>query len=393
MGSTAFISSYATNGRLAALTTIQVVGYGLLYYSGLVALPVIATDTGWSFAQVSLALSASMMVSAITSIPLGRFLDRTGPRLVMIVGTLLGALGMVLVANAQHLVALFAGFLVLGLAIAGTLYGVAFTTITHRYQNQRNRPLVILTIAAGFASTIFAPITAWLIESIGWRSMFLVGAAVFLSVSMPLVLISMERRWDLPTELHRDNSWGAIRSVALSGRFLRLLVATLLIGVGLYTATVNAVPLLLEQGFSFETAAWGLGIIGAGQVLGRFVFYAIPGRRLPWVQLSLAGGLSALLLLLMGVVAAPFIAVAAIVFFVGAGRGAMTLVDATAVSDRWGTNNYGALSGVLHAPTAITLGVTPAIGVFLAEALGSFAAMVIAMAGVVAVGAVLGRWT
>ena len=114
---------------------------------------------------------------------------------------------------------------------------------------------------------------------------------------------------------------------------------------------------------------------------------------MPWVQLSLAGGLSALLLLLMGVVAAPFIAVAAIVFLVGAGRGAMTLVDATAVSDRWGTNNYGALSGVLHAPTAIALGVTPAVGVLLAEYLGSFSSMVIAMAAVVLAGTVLGRWT
>ncbi len=393
MAPTGFVSSYATTGRLAALTTIQVVGYGLLYYAALVALPVIASDTGWSFAQVSLALSASMMVSAITSIPLGRLLDRTGPRLVMIIGTILGGMGLVVVANARSLIALFAGFLILGLAMAGTLYGVAFTTITHRYQNQRNRPLVILTIAAGFASTIFAPIAAWLIESIGWRSMFLVAAAAFFIVSMPLVLSSMERRWDLPTELHRDNSWSAIRGVALSGRFLRLLAATLLIGVGLYTATVNAVPLLLEYGFSFETAAWGLGIIGAGQVLGRFVFYAIPGRRVPWIQLSLAGGMSALLLLLMGVVAAPFIAVAVIVFLVGAGRGAMTLVDATAVSDRWGTNNYGALSGLLNAPTAIALGVTPAIGVLLAESLGSFSAMVIAMAGVVGLGAVLGRWT
>jgi len=111
------------------------------------------------------------------------------------------------------------------------------------------------------------------------------------------------------------------------------------------------------------------------------------------MQLSLAGGVSATLLLLMGVVAAPFIAVAIIVFLVGAGRGAMTLVDATAVSDRWGTANYGALSGVLHAPTAIALGITPAIGVLLAESLGSFSAMVVAMAGVVLVGAVLARWT
>ena len=334
-----------------------------------------------------------MVVSAAAAIPIGRFLDRTGPRTTMLAGTLVGAVGLVVVGSATNLAVLFLGFMLLGLAEASTLYGVAFTTITHRYQNDRNRPLVILTIAAGFASTIFAPLMAWWIQLFGWRGSFYLIAIVYLATCLPLALVSMERRWDLPVRHERDQTWQAIRSVVLTGRFARLMFATLAIAVGLYTATVNAVPLFEERGYTFEAAAWGLGIIGAGQVLGRLLFYVVPGRRIPWVQLVTAGGVSALLLLLLGAIAAPFIAVAVIAFFAGAGRGAMTLVDATAVSDRWGTINYGAISGILHAPIAVLLGLTPALGVFLAGELGSFALMTMVMAGIAALGAVVGRWT
>jgi predicted MFS family arabinose efflux permease len=252
---------------------------------------------------------------------------------------------------------------------------------------------VILTIAAGFASTIFAPLMAWWIQLFGWRGAFYLIAILYLATCLPLALVSMERRWDLPVRHERDQTWHAIRSVVLTGRFARLMFATLAIAVGLYTATVNAVPLFEERGYTFEAAAWGLGIIGAGQVLGRLLFYVVPGRRIPWVQLVTAGGVSALLLFLLGAIAAPFIALAVIAFFAGAGRGAMTLVDATAVSDRWGTINYGAISGILHAPIAVLLGLTPALGVFLAGELGSFAAMTMVMAGIAALGAVVGRWT
>jgi len=388
-----FVSKYATGRRLAALTTIQVVGYGLLYYAGLVALPRISAETGWSFFSVSAALSGSMVVSAATAIPIGRYLDKTGPRTTMIVGTFVGAAGLVVVGIAMHLAVLFLGFMMLGLAMASTLYGVAFTTITHRYQGNRNRPLVILTIAAGFASTIFAPVMAWLIEQSGWRAAFVLIAAAYLVTCVPLVLASMERRWDLPAQHRRDQSWLAIRKIVLTGRFGRLMFATLAIAVGLYTATVNAVPLFEERGYTYEAAAWGLGIIGAGQVLGRFLFYVVPGRRIPWVQLVTTGAVSSLLLFFLGAVAAPFLAVAVIAFLAGAGRGAMTLVDATAVSDRWGTANYGAINGILHAPIAVLLGLTPALGVFLADTLGSFAAMAMAMAGIAALGALVGRWT
>jgi MFS family permease len=71
-------------------------------------------------------------------------------------------------------------------------------------------------------------------------------------------------------------------------------------------------------------------------------------------------------------------------------RGILTLVQATAVTDRWGSTHYGQLTGVLSAPATLTSALAPWIGAALAAALGGYPAMFWVMAGIAAIAAVLG---
>jgi len=102
---------------------------------------------------------------------------------------------------------------------------------------------------------------------------------------------------------------------------------------------VNPVALL-------STAAWALGLGGAGQVLGR-LFYALHARRTSvrgrTVAVPLAGAAGTALL---GVVSGPAVALVAIAVLLGVARGIFLLLHATAVSDRWDTADYGHLSGL-----------------------------------------------
>ena len=76
---------------LAGLCLTQVVGWGVLYYAFPVALAAIAADTGWSETAATAAFSTGLLVSAVAGIPVGRLLDRCGPRPVMTGGSLLAA--------------------------------------------------------------------------------------------------------------------------------------------------------------------------------------------------------------------------------------------------------------------------------------------------------------
>ena len=74
-------------------------------------------------------------------------------------------------------------------------------------------------------------------------------------------------------------------------------------------------------------------------------------------------------------------------------RGILTLVHATAVTDRWGASHYGQLTGVLAAPVTLAAAMAPWIGAVLASVLGSYSTMFWVMAGMAAVAAALGLAT
>src|SRR5690606_22585113 len=127
-----------------------------------------------------------------------------------------------------------------------------------------------------------------------------------------------------------------------------------------------------ERGWGAKAAAAALAAGGVGQVLGRFC-YAPLARRTGHVSRTVAilaacAASTALLALVPG----PAALLAAAALLVGASRGIFTLVEATAVSDRWGAAGYGTLNGVLHLPLMMMLALGPWAGSLLAALLGGF---------------------
>ena len=159
-------------GGLAALCVAELVCWGLLYYSLPVAVTPISADMGWSHTTVTAALTVGLIVSALMGPTVGRMLDRHGPQLIMGAGTVIGVLALGLVAIAPNLFVFFAAWILAGFAQAATLYPPAFAVITRWYGAERTKPLTTITLVGGLASTVFAPIIAWLIDGLGWRGTY-----------------------------------------------------------------------------------------------------------------------------------------------------------------------------------------------------------------------------
>ena len=68
----------------------------------------------------------------------------------------------------------------------------------------------------------------------------------------------------------------------------------------------------------------------------------------------------------------------------------LTLLNATAVTDRWGASHYGRLTALLSAPVAVTAALSPWLGATIAAALHGYAAMVWVMSGLAAAAALIG---
>ena len=113
------------------------------------------------------AFSVSQLVAAAVGIPVGRILDRHGPRWVMTTD-LYSLYPHWWSSRPLTLPLFFAGWVFAGIAMGAVLYPPAFAALTRWYGDNYVKALMILTLAAGLASTVFAPLSAlWPIVSIG----------------------------------------------------------------------------------------------------------------------------------------------------------------------------------------------------------------------------------
>ena len=103
------------------------------------------------------------------------------------------------------------------------------------------------------------------------------------------------------------------------------------------------------------------------------------------VVLALTAAATALLAVLPG----PAALLIAAAMLAGAARGVFTLLQATAISDRWGAAHYGRLNGLLSAPALLATALAPWAGAALAQTLGGYPAVFGLLAGLGVLAAVL----
>ncbi|MET9818830.1 MFS transporter [Streptomyces sp. NPDC006355] len=366
---------------LPALCLTQITSWGIVYYAFPVLNSRITADTGWSTTATTGAFSAALVVSALAGIPVGRILDRRGPRAVMTTGSLLGAVAVLGIAYAPNIHAFTAAWLLAGMAMAATFYQPAFAAVTRWWGEDRVRALTIVTLAGGLASTAFAPLTATLAEHLSWRATYAVLAVILVAVTVPVHALALRAPWP-PAPRQPALQTGRSTTVARSRPFLLLAAALTLNGFAMYAVVIALIPLLTERGASPTAAAWALGLGGAGQTLGRTLYAALARRTgvtTRTVMLITAGGVTTAAL---AITPGPYPLLLLLAILAGMVRGNLTLLQATAVTDRWGTTHYGRLSGLLSAPVTTASALAPFAGAAIAGELGGYPSLFMVLAGI-----------
>jgi MFS family permease len=379
---------------VAVLSTVQIVSWGCLYYAFAALQSSITAETGWSTVAVTGAFSLALFVSGGIGIWVGRHIDDVGPRKVMTAASLMAIPGVATVALAQNLPVFYLGWVLVGVAMAGSLYPPAFAALTRWGGAKRVRALTTLTLVAGLASTVFAPLASALDDWLGWRNAYLVLLTGLVLITVPLHWWGLNQPWR-STEHSltdaavrpRERTQGA--SVARSGPFLLLTAANALTALAVFAVVINLVPMLVEQGMTRNVAALALGLGGVGQVIGRLGyarFEAATSVTVRTVTVILAVAVATAALALTPSSASLLIALS---MALGLARGIYTLVQATAVTDRWGTVSYGRLNGLLTAPALAASAIAPFAGATLADLLGSYASAFLVLAALAVVASLL----
>jgi MFS family permease len=370
---------------LLTLCITEITSWGVLYYAFTVLSEQISADTGWSAPAVTAAFSGGLVIAALVGIPVGGLLDRVGPRWLMTAGSVLGVVAVLAVVAAPSYFWFLAAWVLAGVAMSAVFYAPAFAALTRYFGTDAVWALTVLTLVAGFSSTVFAPLTAALSTQMSWRHTYLVLAAVMAVITIPAHYFGLRRPW--PAVIVNLQVESPTRT-ARSWPFLALVTAFALAGLASYAVIANLVPLMSQRGISTGAAAVALGLGGAGQVLGRLGYQSLVRRVgvMPRTVMIMAG--VAVTTMLLGVFTG-YAALLAVAIGAGVMRGIMTLLQATAVTERWGATHYGHLSGILNAPVMIATAVGPFVGAAMATVLGGYAAMFIALGAIAAAGALM----
>ncbi|MDI1246908.1 MAG: MFS transporter [Rhodoferax sp.] len=347
------------------LSLAQLISWGSVFYLFSLLIEPLERDLGLSRAQVSLAFSLGLLAEGLMAYPVGRWIDRGHERLVMTAGSLLAGLGLLLHSRVSNLAGLYAVWLLLGAAMAAVLYAPAFALLTRRFPHDFRRAIITLTFLGGLASTVFMPLTAWLMHVFGWREALVLLALLHLLLCAPLHWLTLPGA-PVPARSAShvvDALVPGLQPLLRSAPFLLVGVFTVAMMSVTVAIPAHMVSLLRENGLP---EFWVIALpaaIGAVQVLGRLLLYffehhADLHRVNRLVPLLIPLGV---LVLLMAPALVPWqvVAVGLFVLIYGLGNGMLTIVKGTAIAHYVSRDHVATLNGALGVPLALARAAAP----------------------------------
>jgi predicted MFS family arabinose efflux permease len=350
---------------ILALGTTQTLAWASSYYLPAILADPIAHDLGVSSNWIFAAFSASLVISAMLGPRVGRQIDLVGGRSVLSTSNLVLAAGLTLLGSATSIPVLLAAWLLLGVGMGFGLYDAAFGALGRIYGDSARRAITGITLIAGFASTVGWPLTAWGVQTIGWRETCFAWAAAHILIGLPINLLMLPQVAGAKV--------AAATSVKPHLPIDRTMVLLAFAFAAAWTVTgamAAHLPRILEAAGATSVQAVAAGaLIGPAQVFARIVEASFLSRYHPVVSTRLA--------CLMHPIGAAILAVAgggaASVFaiFHGAGNGILTIARGTLPLAIFGPENFGYRLGIIGAPARMAQAAAPLAFGLLIERMGS----------------------
>jgi MFS family permease len=348
---------------VSALSVTHLISYGTLFYAFALLIEPMERELGWSKTALTAAFSLALVSSAFFAVPVGRLIDRGYGRAVMTGGSVLAALLLVLWAFTESYPVFLLIWLGLGAATSALFYEAGFAVLALNLGLLARRGITIITLMAGFASTVFIPLLHVLIDRYGWRDTILVMAALNIGICAVLHACGIPAAPAKPR--HTGDSRSSLppasnpRRVLAKPAFWLFVITSVLQGIISVGIPVHLIPILLERGFSIEAAVAAYTVIGPAQVAARFLTGF--GER----AMSLKGiGVVTMAMSALGFLLLPFIQagswlILAFAALYGASNGMLTIVRALLPPELFGREDYVAIQGMIAMPVRITMAIAP----------------------------------
>jgi MFS family permease len=350
---------------IAALGTTQTLAWASSYYLPAIVADPIAHDLGISSNWIFAAFSVALVISAVLGPRIGRQIDRVGGRQVLCLSNLTIAGGLALLGLAASIPMLVVAWLLLGIGMGLGLYDAAFAALGRIYGDTARGAISGITLFAGFASTVGWPLTAWGLQTIGWRDTCFAWAAANILIGLPINLLM------LPAVTGAQVAAQTAAKPRIPIDRTMVLLAFAFASAWTVTGAMAAhLPRILEAAGATSVQAVTAGaLIGPAQVAARIFEMSFLSRYHPVVPTRLAcmgHPVGAAILAIAGGGAASLFAI-----FHGAGNGVLTIARGTLPLAIFGPDNYGYRLGIIGAPARMAQAAAPLAFGLLIDRMGS----------------------
>ena len=344
------------------LTVVFGLGFNVFF------LPILH-EFGWTRALTSGAFSLRAVESGLVAPVIGFLVDRWGPRIVILLGVILGGAGMVMLGYVNSLLTFYVAFLIASLGVTGSGHGVSWVVaVANWFQRMRGRALGIAMLGPVVGGP-FVVVVAVLEGMIGWRiATIILGVGLWI-VGIPLAMVARSRPepygylpdGDTPEAVSTRKA--NVRGFALEGASNGLTVTQAMrtrdfwvlvslfasMFVGISGLMVHLIPLLEDLNYSSAQAASllglmfllsGIGRIGSGFLADMFDYRMVLGGLIGFQIVGL------LLLSIIGPSQIWLVGIFALIF--GIGFGGTIPLRPFLIIELFGARAFGALQGLVQ---------------------------------------------
>ena len=265
---------------VAATCAVNAIGGGVYFYGFSVFFLPIKTALNLSSASTSLIFSLSRAEGAVEGPIAGYLIDKFGPRIMLTIGAFIVAIGYILLSQVNSFLWFLTIYLgIISLAFNATFSGSTMAVVNNWFIRRKGLAMAISIAAYSLGGSIIAPLLAFGIHHLGWRTTMALSGIMLAAVVVPFAQLLRSSPEALGLNPDGDTPWIEskldevdVKPILSSVEFtvseaLRtksywlLAIGTMLRTGTLGTLIVHFVPIMVWKGNSEQTAAVMLGIM------------------------------------------------------------------------------------------------------------------------------------
>lgn len=386
-------SYYGWRVALAACFGVMA-GFGSLFvYTFSVFVKPLGAEFGWSREAVSQGFAIAAITVGAVSPLLGRWIDRFGPRRIILVCITVFSCGIASFALLRSGIwQFYVTCFVLGVVGNGAAHLAYARSISTWFERRLGTAFALVMVGAGLGATILPPVAQSLVSAYGWRTAYASLGAIALLLGLPLSAryIRDKKAPSLPNTPPK----AAIKSGKTWQQGLRSFAFWIIVGILFVSAiSMNGAlsqlsALLTDRGISAERAAICASILGGASLLARLGVGRLLDRFFG-AYVALGVNFITAVGIFMLARASSFPVACLAVTLIGIGAGGEAAITPYLLTRYFGLRAFSTLYGLTWTFYAVAAAIGPVILGRTFDLTGSYASLLMVLAVALGLAAVL----